>query len=54
MKISNITWDIDTKLYKGTGLVLPTSVDIPDNINPGKIADYLSDNYGFCVLNYSV
>jgi hypothetical protein len=44
----NIDWDtdgsVDTELPD-----LPTTVVLPDGIDEDDVADYLSDEYGWCV-----
>jgi hypothetical protein len=40
---TNINWDIEEDVN------LPTRVEIPSHIEEEFIADYLSDEYGFCV-----
>ena len=46
---TNIEWDTD-----GEDVVLPSEVEIPDNIEEDAIADYLSDEYGFCVFGFGI
>jgi hypothetical protein len=50
-KITNIIWDTDgdKKLQKS----LPKEVDVPKELGLYEIADYLSDEYGFCVFDFS-
>ncbi len=51
MLITNIKWDTD-----GEVVDLPNKVEVPDEYNEDYdgIADYLSDEYGFCVETFSV
>jgi hypothetical protein len=50
---TNIQWDTDGEPHD-----LPECVSIPDYVmeeygeDDGSIADYLSDNYGFCVFSF--
>ena len=50
MKITNIDWDTDDEPIEG----LPTEVTISEDIEPDAIADYLSDQYGFCIKGFCV
>ena len=50
MKITNMDWDTDDEPIKD----LPTEVTISEEIEPDAIADYLSDQYGFCVKGFCV
>lgn len=52
--ITDITWDATEAEIADNEL--PTKVDIPDNedIQEDDISDYLSDEYGFCVVGYCV
>ena len=50
MKITNIDWDTDDEPIED----LPTEVTINEEIEPDAIADYLSDQYGFCVKGFCV
>lgn len=47
----DIRWDIDEDDEQ---VALPTEVEIPWDIYDDDIADYLSDEYGFCVSDYNV
>ena len=49
MLITNISWDTDGELIKE----LPTEVIVSDTIDEDEIADWLSDNWGFCVFSFS-
>lgn len=46
----NIKWDMDGEEVTG----LPTRVEIPYFVNEDEIADYLSDEYGFCVFGFDI
>lgn len=35
-------------------LGLPAAVELPDNIDPNDAADWLADEYGFCVISFSM
>ena len=51
-KVTNITWETD-----GEVVDLPTEVELPDDYYEGDydgIDNYLSNEYGFLVTNYSV
>jgi len=45
MKLVKITWDTDNN----ENVDLPIEVAIPNCIKESEIADWLSDEYGFCV-----
>lgn len=49
MKITDIKWDTDGEFVDG----LPEEADIPDGIDESEVADFLSDEYGFCVESFS-
>ena len=53
-KVYNIVWDID----EGDGIEffygLPEETELPDDIEDDHIADWLSDEYGFCVDSYTI
>ena len=46
----NIDWDYDDDDDQD----LPTEVEIPDDVEDDEIADYLSDEYGFCVRSFCI
>lgn len=46
-----VNWDTDG--YSVEELGLDTVVDIP-TLNEDEIADYLSDNYGYCVESFKI
>lgn len=51
--VTDIDWDTDGEDPEDCDL--PESVDIPlESLKKTSIADYLSDEYGFCVKSYSV
>ena len=57
MKAVNIEWDItdDVFDYNIDDCDLPTSVEIPSYIEDIEdVADYLSDEYGFCVISFDI
>lgn len=45
-KATNIEWDVDDEDMDS--VILPSSLDIPDDIDDEDIEDYLSDVTGFC------
>lgn len=47
LRIVNIVWDTD-----GEELDLPTTYDVPNNLDELEIADYLSDEVGFLVESW--
>lgn len=49
---ADIEWDVDDEDV--TELGLPSQVKIPPHVEEDDIADYLSDEYGFCVLGFDV
>ena len=49
MKAINIKWDTDNEV-----IVLPTEVKIPEGYSEDEVADYLSDEYGYCVFNFDI
>jgi hypothetical protein len=50
MKATNIKWDTDGYVIEW----LPLNVEIPPHIEEDEIADYLSDEYGFCVESFEI
>ena len=54
MKITNITWETDGLEPEELGL--PTEVELPKDIdaNDDAINDYLSDTYGWLVIDWYV
>ena len=53
MKIYNIMWDIDYYEEDDEIIMLPTELIIP-NMDIDEIADWLSDEYGFCVQGFNI
>lgn len=47
MKVTNIIWDTDGFSVEELGL--PTEVEVPSYLEEDEVADYLSDEYGFCI-----
>lgn len=58
MKAVNINWDIDRDDYINLAeqdMLPPTEVELPDDIrDDDDIADWLSDNYGWCVNSFDI
>lgn len=58
MLITNISWDVFNDKYDedelNDYLGLPVEVELPDNIDPNDAADWLSDEYGFCIIPFSL
>ena len=54
MKAINIKWDLEDDVvdYNIDDCDIPTMVDIPNDIKEEDVADYLSDEYGFCVESF--
>lgn len=53
----NIVWDIDdweNYVEDDSEIGLPTDVIIPDEIEDDFIEDYLSDEFGYCTLSFSI
>ena len=56
-KVVNIEWDLEDDDYLGLDaedLNLPNEVEILDYLEEDEIADFLSDEYGFCVLSFDI
>lgn len=52
MKAINIKWDIDDNIPLGEIPHLPTEVEIPSKITDlGDAVEWLSDEYGFCIIS---
>lgn len=49
MKAINIKWDTDDQVVD-----LPSEVEIPEGYFEDDIADYLSDEYGWCVFSFEL
>ena len=54
MLITNIMWDVSSEDELSDYLGLPAAVELPDNIDPNNAADWLADEYGFCVISFSM
>ena len=52
MRITDIVWY--TYGYYGPDINLPEEVDVPDELDEDEIADYLSDEYEFCVESFVI
>ena len=53
MLVTNIEWDTDEEEWEDDDdLDLPTEVEVPDDIDPDDIADWLSDKYEFFVRSF--
>lgn len=50
MKAIDIDWDYGE--YTDEDILLPTEVEIPENISEDEVSDYLSDLTGFCHRSY--
>lgn len=48
-----VYWDVDPDLSVEE-LDLPEVVEIPESMDDDDIADYLSNEYGYCVASYIV
>lgn len=55
-KVTNIEWDTEDsgETVDAEELGLPKEVEIPAHIEEDDIADYLSDKYEYCVLNFDI
>lgn len=51
MKVK-VNWDTDN--YPLEECNLKEIVDIPNDIEADDIADYLSDEYGYCVFSFEI
>ena len=49
MKAINIKWDTDDQVVD-----LPIEVEIPEGYSEDDVADYLSDEYGYCVFSFDI
>ena len=47
-----VVWDID-EVEDGVEISVPEVVSVPDDIEDDDIADWISDKYGFCILELS-
>lgn len=50
MKVTDIIWNTDGD----TTPDLPTTVEVPDNLDVYQVSDYLSDKYGWLVDSFSM
>lgn len=50
MKATNIEWDYGE--YVDDDILLPTEIEIPENVTEDEVSDYLSDLTGFCNKGY--
>ncbi|WP_304393073.1 hypothetical protein [uncultured Clostridium sp.] len=55
-KVTNIEWDTEDngETVSAKELGLPEEVEIPAHIEENDIADYLSDKYEYCVLDFDI
>ena len=57
-KAINILWDVDDDDEKMSAeeilKQLPTEIEIPDEIDDEDVADYLSDQTGFCHFGFAI
>ena len=51
-QVKSIVWDTDGEDPKE--LELPTEVEVPGDVEEDEIADWLSDEYGYCVESYAL
>lgn len=57
MRAFNIEWDLDEdiEIYgEKECTCLPNEVIIPDSVCEDDVADWLSDEYGFCVKSFGL
>lgn len=55
MRITNILWDIDGEDREDAEASLPTEITIDEKtVDEEDIADFLSDEYGWCVKGFCV
>lgn len=52
--LHDIEWDLEDCAVDPDTLELPDSVDVPDDIEDNDIENWLSDEFGFLVLAYTV
>ena len=50
MLATEIKWDL--RGYEET--ILPTEIEIPDDVHPENVSDYLSKLPGFCHFGYTL
>jgi hypothetical protein len=52
---TNIEWDTNGEDFINDEITdLPTIVEIPSGVDSDAFADYLSDEYGFCVFGFDI
>lgn len=57
---TDVEWDInpddydDIEEYEEVDCSLPSEVEIPDDVTDDEIADYLADEYGTCIIGYTL
>lgn len=55
MRITNILWDIDGEDREDVEASLPTEITIDEKtVDEEDIADFLSDEYGWCVKGFCI
>lgn len=57
MKAYNILWDVDDEGDNSREEILktlPTEMEIPEGIDEEDVADYLSDETGFCHFGFAL
>lgn len=52
MKATNIEWDYGE--YVDEDILLPTEIEIPENVTEDEVSNYLSDLTGFCHKGYTL
>lgn len=54
IRVFNIVWDTEDngEVIDPKECNLPSETEIPNGIDHDDIADYLSDEYGWCVVSY--
>lgn len=50
-RIVTVDWDVDDEADLAN---LPATVEIPGKVPDDKVADWLSDKYGFCVNGFTI
>lgn len=50
MKKVKVNWDTDS--VNPVEYNLPSEVEVPSNVTEENVADWLSDEYGFCVESW--
>lgn len=57
MKAINILWDVDgddVSTREEILAILPTEMEIPEEIDEEDVADYLSDKVGYCHFGFAI